>query len=270
MDGTSTPVSCTSTKMQLGRERTARWLDEVVLPRAPSLARLSFFACLPYPLIPAALGQLAGSGVSAGAQNCWHTDGAVTGEISAGLLAEVGCTHVMLGHAERRRIFHEDDALVARKAAAVAEAGMTPLICVGEDSRVPTEAAAAHAAGQARTALAGLPEDLPALVLYEPVWAIGSRHGAHPDHAAAVLHALRTTLTRPATRFLYGGAVTPGTYTALRAAAPWDGVAVGRAAQDSGMLHEVAAELLARPSTGRPDGRPETETAEGEEPWRTW
>ncbi|MFD3974103.1 triose-phosphate isomerase [Streptomyces cyaneofuscatus] len=244
MTPTAAPISLTSTKMNLGRDQTTRWLDDVILPHAPALARLSFVACVPYPLIPGTLRYLQDSGVSAGAQNCWYRDGAATGEVSAGLLAELGCGHVMLGHAERRRLFDEDDALVARKAAAVAEAGMTPLICVGEDSHVPADTAATHAAGQAQTALARLDPARPALVLYEPAWAIGNDHGADPGHAATVLHALHAALPRHATRFLYGGAVTPGTYTTLRDAAPWDGIAVGRAAQDPHMLHEVTAELL--------------------------
>ncbi|MFZ4134330.1 triose-phosphate isomerase [Streptomyces koyangensis] len=242
------PLSLTSTKMNLGREQTRRWLDEVILPNARALARLSFFACLPYPLIPDAQRQLAGSGVSAGAQNCWHSDGAATGEVSAGLLAELGCGQVMLGHAERRRLFHEDDSLIARKATAAAGAGMTPVICVGEERRVAARSAAAHVAEQARRALAEVPACHPALVLYEPAWAIGSAHGAEPGHAATVLETLRSALPRPATHFLYGGAVTPGTYTALRARAPWHGVAVGRAAQDSGVLHEATDELVAAAS----------------------
>ncbi|MFJ5846425.1 triose-phosphate isomerase [Streptomyces sp. NPDC092903] len=252
MPATTVPISLTSTKMNLGRDQTTRWLDDVILPQASALARLSFVVCVPYPLIPGTLRQLTDSGVSTGAQNCWHCDGAATGEVSAGLLAEIGCGHVMLGHAERRRLFHEDDALVARKAAAVAEAGMTPLICVGEDRHVPADTAASCAARQAHTALDRLDPALPALVLYEPAWAIGKDHGADPDHATRVLQALHAAVPRQATRFLYGGAVTPGTYTALRATAPWDGVAVGRAAQDPHMLHEVTAELLGQTPTRQP------------------
>ncbi|MEU0984892.1 triose-phosphate isomerase family protein [Streptomyces griseus] len=255
MSATPVPISLTSTKMDLGRDRTTRWLDEVILPQAAALARLSFIACVPYPLIPGTLRHLTNSGVSTGAQNCWHGDGAVTGEVSAALLAELGCGHVMLGHAERRRLFDEDDTLVAQKAAAVAGAGMTPLVCVGEERRVPTEVAASHVARQAHAALGRLDPDWPALVLYEPAWAIGNDHGADPGHAATVLHALHAVLSGQATRFLYGGAVTPGTYTALRAAAAWDGVAVGRAARDPRVLHEVTAELLDS-APGREAGDP--------------
>ncbi|MGA5606373.1 triose-phosphate isomerase [Streptomyces griseoincarnatus] len=201
--------------------------------------------CLPHPLLPAGVERVRGTGMTIGAQNVWHGEGAVTGEVSADLLAEVGCTHVMVGHAERRRLFDEDDTVIARKAAAVVEAGMTPLICVGEQSRISAAAAAAHVTAQASTALQQLPPRSSALIFYEPLWAIGGAQAAHPNHAATVLERLRAAVTHPAVRLVYGGAVVPGTYTALRAAAPWDGVALGRAARDPGMLGEITAELLA-------------------------
>ncbi|MEE1930377.1 triose-phosphate isomerase family protein [Streptomyces sp. TRM 70351] len=238
-----TPLSCTSTKMNLGLADTLRWLHGVILPHAPSLARLSFFACLPYPLLPIAQARLGDCGVTAGAQDCWPEGGAVTGEVSAELLAEIGCRHVMLGHAERRRLFGEDDDLIARKVTAASEAGLVPLLCVGEDTRLSAQDAARHVVRQAAV-LTRLRPGRPSLVLYEPAWAIGSDHGASPDHAAHVLQSLHTAIGNAHTRYLYGGSVMPGTYTALRQAAPWDGVAIGRAAQDPGMLHEVTAELL--------------------------
>ncbi|NEY35472.1 triosephosphate isomerase [Streptomyces sp. PRKS01-65] len=239
----TTPLTCTSTKMNLGLSGTLRWLDDVVLPHAPELARLSFFACLPHPLLTLAQARLGDCGVGVGAQNCWFEGGAVTGEVSAELLAELGCRHVMLGHAERRRLFGEDDDLIARKVAAASGAGLVPLLCVGEDTRLGPEDAARHVVRQAAV-LARLGPGRPSLVLYEPAWAIGGDHGASPGHAARVLEALHAALGTAYTRFLYGGSVTPGTYTALRRAAPWDGVAVGRAAQDPGMLRDVTAELL--------------------------
>ncbi|MEU2021347.1 triose-phosphate isomerase family protein [Streptomyces sp. NPDC016469] len=243
MDATHTaPVSCTSTKMSLGLAGTLRWLDDVIAPHVTALAALSFFACLPYPVLPAALARLTGTGVEAGAQNCWPEGGAVTGEVSAGLLAELGCKHVMLGHAERRRLFAEDDALIARKVLAASDAGLVPLLCVGEDTAVSAPEAARHVARQAHV-LTRLPAGRPALVLYEPAWAIGSDHAATPAHAARVLAGLHETLDTSRIRFLYGGAVVPGTYTALRQDAAWDGVAIGRAAQDPAMLRDVLNEL---------------------------
>jgi triosephosphate isomerase len=230
--------------MKLGLAETLRWLDDVILPHATTLAALSFFACLPHPLIIPARDRLTGSGVRVGAQDVWPHGGDVTGAVSPALLAEIGCSHVMVGHAERRRVFREDDTLVARKAAAASEAGLTPLVCVGETDHETPLTAAEHAAAQTRAALARVPPGHPALVLYEPAWAIGGGQAADPAHAGQVLRALRAATDGRDVRFLYGGAVLPGTYTRLRQAADWDGVALGRAAQDAGILAETVAELL--------------------------
>ncbi|MEU4742807.1 triose-phosphate isomerase family protein [Actinosynnema sp. NPDC023658] len=242
--GSPAPITCTNTKADFGRERLVDWIDHVVLPHAEALARLSFFACVPHPLLVPAAERLNGSGVVAGAQDCAATGEAVTGEVDAELLVELGCRHVMLGHADRRRVFHEDDAFVARKAEAASTAGMTPVVCVGEDDRLPADTASRHVVAQARAVAGRLGIGRPVLFLYEPTWAIGAREGADPHHAATVLRALRAGTAGLDARFLYGGAVVPGTYTALRAAGDWDGVGIGRAAKDVGMLAEVTAELL--------------------------
>ncbi|MEU7099195.1 triose-phosphate isomerase family protein [Streptomyces longwoodensis] len=242
----TTPVSLTSTKMNLGLRQTEEWIGDVLLPRADALARLRFSACLPHPLLPLGARLLKDSGMSVGAQNVWYAQGAFTGEVAAGLLAEVGCTHVMVGHAERRRLFAEDDRLVGRKARAAAHAGLTPVICVGEPERLGSAETVQHVLRQASAVLEALPHDAPAIVLYEPVWAIGSTKGADPHQAAAVLDALnRAASSHLDISKIYGGAVVPGTYSSLRRLAPWDGVALGRAAQDTALLDETLGELLA-------------------------
>lgn len=252
---TTTPVSLTSTKMNLGLRETEEWIDDVLLPRAGALARLRFCACLPHPVLPLGARLLKDSGMSAGAQNVWYEAGAFTGEVSAGLLAEVGCTHVMVGHAERRRLFAEDDRLVGRKSRAAAHAGLIPVICVGEPERLGPAETVQHVRRQASAALDALPHEAPAIVLYEPVWAIGSAQGADPHQAAAVLDALhRAAGGHHDVGMIYGGAVVPGTYSALRRLAPWDGVALGRAAQDCALLDETLGELLEPPRREAVDG----------------
>lgn len=242
--GLPSPVTCTNTKAEFGRQRLFDWLDHVVLPQAEALARLSFFACVPHPLLSPAAERLRGSGVAVGAQDCAATGNAVTGEVDADLLVELGCRHVMLGHADRRHACGEDDLVVASKAEAAAAAGMTPLVCVGENDHLPAETAARHVAAQARAVTRHLGRGQALIFLYEPTWAIGASDGATPDHAASVLRALRAEAVHLDARFLYGGAVVPGTYTALRAAGDWDGVAIGRSAKDASMLADVTAELL--------------------------
>nr|BFD81215.1 triose-phosphate isomerase [Streptomyces sp. Xyl84] len=241
----TTPVSLTSTKMNLGLRQTEEWIDDVLLPRADALGQLRFCVCLPHPLLPLGMRRTEGTGMSIGAQNVWCEAGAVTGEVSAGLLAEIGCTHVMVGHAERRRLFFEDDRLIGRKARAASLVGLTPVICVGEEERLGPAETTAQVSRQASAALQSLPPDAAAVILYEPGWAIGSDQGAEPHQAAAVLEALHHAAPgRIALTLVYGGAVTAGTYSSLRRLAPWDGVALGRAAQDPVMLDEVLCELL--------------------------
>ncbi|MCQ4199023.1 triose-phosphate isomerase [Streptomyces sp. NPDC058783] len=252
----TTPVSLTSTKMNLGLRQTEQWIDDVLLPRATLLGRLRFCVCLPHPLLAAGVRRVRGTGMTIGAQNVWYEEGAVTGEVSADLLAEVGCTHVMVGHAERRRLFGEDDRLVGRKARAAALAGLTPVICVGEEERCGLAETVARVHQQATTVLGFLPAGAAAVILYEPVWAIGGAQSAEPHQAAAVLDDLHQGAPdHVSLSVLYGGAVTAGTYSVLRRLAPWDGVALGRAAQDGAMLDDVLSELLAAPRHEPGNGR---------------
>src|SRR3954466_2747560 len=106
-----------------------------------------------------------------------HDDGAYTGEISAAMLAKLGCSYVVVGHSERRQFHQEDDALVSAKAHKALAAGMTPIVCVGEGLEVRKEEAhVAHCLDQIDGSLAGFsPEQLAGLIVaYEPVWAIGT------------------------------------------------------------------------------------------------
>ncbi|MEW2266299.1 triose-phosphate isomerase family protein [Streptomyces sp. NPDC047853] len=242
--------------MNLGLRQTEQWIDDVLLPRADHLGRLRFCVCLPHPLLPAGLRHVKETGMTIGAQNVWYEGGAVTGEVSADLLAEIGCTHVMVGHAERRRLFGEDDRLVGRKARVASLAGLVPVICVGENERLGPAETVAHVHQQATTVLRFLPTGAAAVVLYEPVWAIGGGQSAEPHQAAAVLDALHNAAPDHITlTMIYGGAVTAGTYSALRRLAPWDGVALGRAAQDGAMLDDVLSELMGAPQHETGTGR---------------
>ncbi|MGW0931034.1 triose-phosphate isomerase [Streptomyces sp. NPDC002644] len=243
MTTASAPISFTSTKMNLGLAQTLDWIDTLLLPNAQRLAALSFFACLPHPVLHPARERLRLSGITVAAQDVWLEAGAVTGEVSPSLLAEIGCTHTMAGHAERRALFGESDELVARKAAAASHAGVTPVVCVGETHPTPAHDAAALTAAQARTVTDTVPAGRPLLFLYEPAWTIGGAKAVDPAHAGHVLRALREATQGHDTRFLYGGAVVPGTYTDLRREGDWDGVALGRAAQDPALLAETLDEL---------------------------
>jgi len=182
---------------------------------------------------------LAGSPVGLAAQNV-HPEpaGAFTGELSVGMLAAVGCRYAIVGHSERRHLFGEDDAFVARKVRALLDGGLTPIVCIGE-SLEEREAGRTLAVveGQLQGSLAGVSaEEAAGLVLaYEPVWAIGTGRTATPDSAQEVHAAIRARLADtwgPAAeriRIQYGGSVKPDNVAALLAQPDIDGALVGGA-----------------------------------------
>lgn len=174
--------------------------------------------CVPFPYLAQAAELLADSTVSIGAQNVSeYPEGAYTGEISTRMLAEFGCSHVIVGHSERRSLFGEDDGAVARKADAVLDAGMTPIVCVGEtlderesdrvESVLRRQLDALDRVLDA-SALAGI------VVAYEPVWAIGTGRAATPAQVQEVLSFIRGWMAAHGpgvgrVAILYGGSVKP-------------------------------------------------------------
>ena len=177
--------------------------------------------------------------VGLGVQNIhWEDEGAFTGEISAALARSAGASHALVGHSERRQLFDESDADVARKAGAALRNGLTPLICLGETL-------AERRAGrvdevilrQLDAALEGV-RGTGFLIAYEPVWAIGTGETATPADAESAHGTLRARLTErlgPAAAdvpILYGGSVKPGNAAELMAAPDVDGVLVGGASLD--------------------------------------
>ena len=156
----------------------------------PALAGIDAVVCVPFPYLSQAQAALAGSSIAWGAQNLSEqSKGAFTGEVSAAMLLEFGCTYVIVGHSERRSLYGESDALVASKYKAAQAAGLTPILCVGEslDERESgvTEAVVARQLDAVIEA-AGVASLAKAIVAYEPVWAIGTGKTASPEQAQAV------------------------------------------------------------------------------------
>src|SRR5208282_3975271 len=158
-----------------------------------------------------------GSPVGLGAQDMfWEASGAYTGEISGGMLVDVGCTHVILGHSERRHLLGETNAEVNKKLKAALEAKLIPIVCIGEtkDERL-AERTEAVIQDQLTGSLAGLSSEQAAgiVLAYEPVWAIGTGLTATPEQAQAVHALLRQTLAEydaalaKSLPILYGGSV---------------------------------------------------------------
>ena len=168
-----------------------------------------------------------------------HDNGAFTGEISASMLAKLGCSYVVVGHSERREYHHEDDALVNAKAHKALAAGMTPIVCVGEGLDVRKEGAhVGHCIAQIDGSLAGFTaEQVAGLVIaYEPVWAIGTGEVATPEDAQEVCAAIRARIREvhdddaaDGVRVLYGGSVKAANVAGIMAKSDVDGALVGGA-----------------------------------------
>ena len=178
-----------------------------------------------------------------GAQDVhWQQSGAYTGAVSPGMLRSLGVRFVIVGHSERRAMFGDDDAAVARKAAAVLDAGMIPIIAVGESLEQRESGATEQViTGQLDAALRGLPSEMVAtlVVAYEPIWAIGTGRTADPDVAGQASAQLRAAIAAgsgdqaaEAVRILYGGSVNPGNIAAFMAKRDIDGALVGGASLD--------------------------------------
>jgi triosephosphate isomerase len=197
----------------------------------------------PYTALGAAAEELRGSPIELGAQNVhWESRGAFTGEISAAMLLEAGCRWVIIGHSERRQLFGETDANVNRRARAALQAGLRPIVCVGETlaerEANRTMEVVRH---QARAALLDLgTAGIQTLcIAYEPVWAIGTGRTATPDQAEEVHAELRRIVAEVAgahtaerLRIIYGGSVKPGNIDSLMAEPDVDGALVGGASLD--------------------------------------
>jgi triosephosphate isomerase len=168
-----------------------------------------------------------------------HDDGAYTGEISATMLAKLGCSYVVVGHSERREYHAEDDATVNAKAKKALEQSMTPIVCVGEGLEVRKDGRhVEHAVEQLDGSLAGLSAEQVAglVVAYEPVWAIGTGEVATPDDAQEVCAALRARVAESwsedaaaAVRVLYGGSVKAANVAGIMEKTDIDGCLVGGA-----------------------------------------
>jgi triosephosphate isomerase len=172
-----------------------------------------------------------------------HANGAYTGDISAAMLAKLGCTYVVIGHSERRQYHHEDDALVNLKIKAAIAAGLTPIFCVGEGLEV-REAGnhVPHCTTQIDGGLDGLKAEQvqKIVVAYEPVWAIGTGKTATPEDAQEVCGEIRSRITEvfgadtgAAVRIQYGGSVKAANIASIMAQPDVDGALVGGASLDA-------------------------------------
>jgi triosephosphate isomerase len=199
--------------------------------------------CPPFTNLAAAVDAAKGSPIHVGSQNiAWAKEGAFTGEISGKMLNAVGATYAIVGHSERRQYFGETDATVLKRTLAALEAGITPIVCVGEclEDREGGKTEAVLVS-QCHGGIAGLTEAQFAkiIIAYEPVWAIGTGKTATPEIAADAHRVIRQQVrgkfgkeAADAVRILYGGSVKPDNVKTLMAQPEIDGSLVGGAALD--------------------------------------
>ena len=207
----------------------------------PRVKRCSIVLCVPYVDIPAAVKILKDSRVAVGAQNLhWETSGPYTGEVSAAMLADLDVKYVIIGHSERRALFGETDLTINKKLHAALDAGLRPILCVGEDlEQRELGVTLEFISYQLKAALAGVtPEEMRRVVIaYEPIWAIGTGKTATAEQAAEVCTSIRTTvrhlygarIARSIT-IQYGGSMKPGNAAELLAQPDIDGGLIGGAA----------------------------------------
>jgi triosephosphate isomerase len=219
----------------------------------PSFDEVEVVLCPPSIWLPVVAEKLGGSQVKLGAQNVSHeNDGAYTGEISTAMLKSVGCKYSIVGHSERRTMYAESDGVVADKAKAVFNAGLTPIVCIGETlseresgeyGQVISEQLNAIMAGVLGSSIAKY------VIAYEPIWAIGTGRNATPEQAQEVHALIRSKIAREyddevanAVPIIYGGSVKPDNAAELMAQPDIDGALVGGASLDAeGFLKIVSA-----------------------------
>lgn len=202
--------------------------------------------CVPFPYLAQTRERLEGTGIRWGAQDVSErASGAYTGDVSAAMLAEFGCSYAIVGHSERRQLHGETDELVAAKASAALAAGMAPIVCVGETlAERDAGATAAVIERQMRAVISALGASIGrCVVAYEPVWAIGTGRTASPEQAQEVHALLRSWLAQAGGRsvpLLYGGSVKGSNAAALFAMPDVDGGLVGGASLDANEFLAIA------------------------------
>jgi len=238
-------------KMNKTPEETASFID-AFLPRLQDSPGTEVLLIPPYTSLESAGRRLSGTPIELGAQDVHHeTSGAYTGAISAPMLVGCGCRYVLVGHSERRRVFGDDDDAVRRKLEAALDAGLFPILCVGETLEERRAGGTkAVLTRQLSAALGGLENDATdrIVIAYEPVWAIGTGETATPEQAQEAIAWIRAWLadrfdgpTAGRVRILYGGSVKPENAAELVGLPDVDGALVGGASLDPEAFAAIVA-----------------------------
>ncbi len=242
-------------------EQQAEDLIQALLPLVSSLDGVDLGICVPFTDLRAMTDSARGSRVEVYAQNMHHQpEGPFTGEISPPMLVELGVYGVVLGHSERRELFGETDRALALKVPAALDAGLAPILCVGETEQERDEGATERKLRhQIREDLGGVPTErlTEVVIAYEPIWAIGTGRVASPEQAQEACAFIRALIAdrgagAGAVRILYGGSVKPDNADELLALEDVDGALVGGASLEARSFAAIAQSAAAAgPGTSR-------------------
>jgi triosephosphate isomerase len=222
-----------------------------IVAGVPEGSGFQLLVCPPFPYLSAVAGQVAGSPVKVGAQNVSeHESGAYTGEVAPGMLRDIGCEYVIVGHSERRALYGESSFQVATKFQAAQAAGLVPILCVGETLEEreagSTESVVDYQLGAVLDA-AGIGAFTNAVIAYEPVWAIGTGMTATPEQAQDVHKHIRAQLAQKdesiaaRVQILYGGSMKGENAAGLLAMPDIDGGLIGGASLKANDFLAIAA-----------------------------
>ena len=240
------PFMAANWKMNLNRNESVE-LVKAIAAQAPDPDRVDVLVAPPFTSIATVKEAIGSASIFLAGQNMhWEPQGAYTGEVSPPMLVEAGCTHVILGHSERRSLFGETNEMIDRKAESAVRFGLSPIICIGESLKEREENRTTEVIeAQLRGSLKNFTDQkrLPSAILlaYEPVWAIGTGKTATPEQAQVVHDQIRKWLaeqfdekTAGAVRILYGGSVKPDNIKELMSMPDVDGALVGGAGLKAG------------------------------------
>jgi triosephosphate isomerase len=249
------PLIAGNWKMYKTEEQAEEYIQSL-LPRVSAVDGVDVAICVPYTDLRAMVDSARGSRVEVYAQNMhYEQEGAYTGEISAPMLSELDVRGVVLGHSERRALFGETDKALSLKVPTALEAGLVPILCVGEtEQERDNEDTDRKLRQQIKDDLAGVPVDRLAevVIAYEPIWAIGTGRVATPEQAQEAIAFIRALVAdrdkeaAQSVRILYGGSVKPENAQELLRLADVDGALVGGASLEAESFAAIVAAAAAR------------------------
>jgi triosephosphate isomerase len=229
--GKQNPIIIANWKMYKTAQEAKQFLETL-----HTSARVKVWIAPPFTAIAAAV-ETAQKGVMIGAQNMHEAEeGAFTGEVSARMLKSLGAQFVILGHSERRRLYHESDPLVAQKVGRAQASGLVPVVCIGETEE---ERRLGKTEAVLRRQLEAIELKGEMVIAYEPVWAIGTGQAATPEIAAATHAAIRKMVGQETIPLIYGGSVKPDNAPTFLKQPHIDGLLIGGASLDVHQLNQI-------------------------------